>query len=105
MALLLVSSANGELRRKHTETLVQGYFENVLEWVTRLGEDATSLGWERTRVMREMRRSQLLALLLCLGSVDVALGDVKAEKRLHDALEDARDQGLLDQDFIDEQLD
>lgn len=55
--------------------------------------------------MREMRRSQLLALLLCLGSVDVALGDAKAEKRLHDALEDARDQGLLDQDFIDEQLD
>lgn len=41
------------------------------------------------------RKSQLLALLLCVGSVDVAIGNVEAEQRLLDVLQDFYAEGIL----------
>lgn len=41
------------------------------------------------------RRSQLLALLLCIGSVDVAIGNSDAEQRLLDVLQDFHSEGIL----------
>lgn len=44
------------------------------------------------------RKSQLLALLLCIGSVDVAIGNVDAEQRLLDVLRDFHSDGILTMD-------
>lgn len=41
------------------------------------------------------RKSQLLALLLCIGSVDVAIGNADAEQRLLDVLQDFYTDGIL----------
>lgn len=41
------------------------------------------------------RKSQLLALLLCIGSVDVAIGNAEAEQRLMDVLQDFYADGTL----------
>lgn len=41
------------------------------------------------------RKSQLLALLLCIGSVDIALGNKDAEQRFLDVLHDLYEEGIL----------
>lgn len=104
LALLLVSSVSGDIRRKHEFSLLDHYFSRVSSACRLLGEDIAELGWTKAMLRKEYQRSSLLALLLCLGSVDVALGDEKAEKRLEEALQDAKDQGLLSDEFIEEQL-
>lgn len=42
------------------------------------------------------RKSQLLALLLCIGSIDIALGNQEAEQRFLDVLRDLYNDGTLD---------
>lgn len=44
------------------------------------------------------RKSQLLALLLCIGSVDIALGNDEAEQRFLDVLHDLYVDGVLNVD-------
>lgn len=44
------------------------------------------------------RKSQLLALLLCIGSVDIALGNDEAEQRFLDVLHDLFVDGVLNVD-------
>lgn len=41
------------------------------------------------------RKSQLLALLLCIGSADIALGNQQAEQRFLDVLRDLYKDGVL----------
>ncbi|OXU20623.1 hypothetical protein TSAR_008504 [Trichomalopsis sarcophagae] len=61
-----------------------------------LGLDISGeLNYTRSDLDRDYRRSQLLALLLCIGSVDVALGDPMTEQRLIDVLEDLHNDGVL----------
>lgn len=40
-------------------------------------------------------QSQLLALLLCIGSIDIAIGNPVAEQRLLDVLHDFNEEGIL----------
>ncbi|KAG6558397.1 EcKinase 6 [Microplitis demolitor] len=96
IALLLVSSVPTELRRLHTAALLDKYWQTLLETCLPLGVNILEdLNYTREDLDKDYRRSQLLALLLCIGSVDVALGDPLTEQRLIDLLEDLHNDGVL----------
>ncbi|KAL7288617.1 uncharacterized protein LOC106648405 [Trichogramma pretiosum] len=96
VALLVVSSLPTELRRRHTSALLDGYWNSLTGSCSTLGLDVSSqLNYTRSDLDRDYRRSTLLALLLCIGSVDVALGDPMTEQRLIDVLEDLQNEGVL----------
>jgi len=101
IALLLVSSVPTELRRKHTETLLDKYWSKLNWTCSHLGLDIPKdLGYTRKDLDKDYRKSQLLALLLCIGSVDVALGDPLTEQRLIDVLEDLYNDGVLTDEAV-----
>ncbi|KDR08234.1 uncharacterized protein LOC110839661 [Zootermopsis nevadensis] len=101
VALLLISSLPTELRRRHTTSLLDGYWAALTGSAMRLGVDVEGdLGHSRVALGEDYRRSQLLALLLCIGSVDVALGDPLTEQRLLDVLQDLHKDGVLSSDII-----
>ncbi|BES92351.1 Protein of unknown function (DUF1679) [Nesidiocoris tenuis] len=101
VALLIVSSVPTELRRRHTTTLLDSYWSQFTNLARQLSLDVTGeLGYTRDDLTRDFRRSQLLALLLCIGSVDVALGDPITEQRLLDLLQDLHDDGILTKDIL-----
>ncbi|PSN57054.1 hypothetical protein C0J52_01713 [Blattella germanica] len=101
VALLLISSLPTELRRIHTMNLLDGYWTALTGTAERLGVDIEGdLGHSRAALGEDYRRSQLLALLLCIGSVDVALGDPLTEQRLLDVLQDLHKDGVLSPDII-----
>ncbi|XP_015123096.1 uncharacterized protein LOC107045348 [Diachasma alloeum] len=102
IALLLVSSVPTELRRINTPGLLDKYWETLTTTCRSLGLDiGEELGYGRDDLDRDYRRSQLLALLLCIGSVDVAFGDPLTEQRLIDVLEDFHRDGVLNVDSIE----
>lgn len=101
LALLIVSSLPAELRRAHTDTLLDKYWQSITATCNRLGLDVEKeLGYTRKRLSEDYKSSQLLALLLCIGSVDVALGNPLTEERLLELLRDLYAEGLLQQDAI-----
>lgn len=101
LALLLVSSVQSELRRNHTEELLDNYWTSFTNYCLRLGVDIEKdHGYSRADLGSDYRRSQLLALLLCIGSVDVALGDPYTEQRLLDVLHDLNKDGVLSVDLV-----
>ncbi|XP_067004874.1 uncharacterized protein [Anabrus simplex] len=101
LALLLVSSVPTELRRRHTIDLLDGYWATLTATTLRLGVDVEGdLRYSRSQLAEDYRRSQLLALLLCIGSVDVALGDPLTEQRLLDVLQDLHQDGVLTPDIV-----
>ncbi|KYM95016.1 PREDICTED: uncharacterized protein LOC108780816 [Cyphomyrmex costatus] len=101
IALLLVSSVPTELRRKHTKTLLDKYWDKLNWTCLHLGLNIVKdLGYTRKDLDKDYRKSQLLALLLCIGSVDVALGDPLTEQRLIDVLEDLYNDGVLTDEAI-----
>ncbi|XP_046673671.1 uncharacterized protein LOC124362856 [Homalodisca vitripennis] len=103
VALLLVSSLSTELRRTHTETLLDAYWAALNSYSSRLQLNITAeLGYDRQNLSKDFRRSLLLALLLCIGSVDVALGDPLTEQRLLDVLHDLHTDGILSTDVLDQ---
>lgn len=101
IALLLISSVPAELRRQHTETLLDKYWGHLTQTCKKLGLDVeTELEYDRKKLGQDYKRSQLLALLLCIGSIDVALGDPFTEERLLELLKDLHADGVLSQDII-----
>lgn len=101
VALLLVSSVGTALRRQRTHQLLDGYWAALTQAAASLGLDVQrELAYDRQRLHHDYRRSQLLALLLCIGSVDVALGDPLTEQRLIDVLHDLHADGVLDADHL-----
>lgn len=103
IALLLVSSLPTELRRNHTESLLDTYWKALTTNSLNLQVDIQSqLDYDRQKLSRDFRRSLLLALLLCIGSVDVALGDPLTEQRLLDVLQDLHEDGILTTDVLDQ---
>lgn len=101
LALLLVSSVPAELRRSHTDTLLDIYWQSITTICNRLGVDVEKeLGYDRKQLGEDYRRSLLLALLLCIGSVDVALGNPLTEKRLLELLRDLYSDRILQYDMI-----
>lgn len=101
VALLLISSLPTELRRRHTTSLLDGYWAALTGSALKLGVNVeVDLDHSRVALGEDYRRSQLLALLLCIGSVDVALGDPLTEQRLLDVLQDLHKDGVLSSDII-----
>lgn len=100
LALLLISSVPAELRRLHTDSLLDGYWDCLTSTCRKLGLDIESeLGYDRKKLSEDYKRSQLLALLLCIGSVDLALGNAQMEERLLVLLQDLHADGLLNADL------
>nr|CAH7761369.1 unnamed protein product [Callosobruchus chinensis] len=100
LALLLISSVPAELRRLHTDTLLDHYWENFTASCRTLKLDVEAeLGYDRKKLAEDYKRSQLLALLLCIGSVDLALGNAQMEERLLELLKDLHEGGLLNADL------
>lgn len=96
IALLLVSSLPGALRRKHTDSLLDSYWKTLNYACNVLGVDIPQdLGYTREDLTKDYRRSQLLALLLCIGSIDIALGHHQTKQRLIDVLQDLYQDGIL----------
>lgn len=59
------------------------------------------LGYTRQQLGDDYKKSQLLAILLCIGSVDVAIGNDDAEQRLLDVLQDLYKTGILSPGLCD----
>uniref|UniRef100_A0A8D8ZHQ4 Uncharacterized oxidoreductase dhs-27 n=1 Tax=Cacopsylla melanoneura TaxID=428564 RepID=A0A8D8ZHQ4_9HEMI len=96
IALLLVSSLSSTLRREHTQSLLDYYWTHLTEHSASLGlRIEAELKYDRAQLGKDYRQSLLLALLLCIGSVDVALGNPDTEQRLVDVLQDLYDEGVL----------
>ncbi|KAL3278113.1 hypothetical protein HHI36_013458 [Cryptolaemus montrouzieri] len=101
LALLLISSVPAELRRLHTDKLLDTYWEVLVSTCRSLGLDVEgTLEYDRTQLGEDYKRSQLLALLLCIGSVDLALGNAQMEERLLELLQDLHSDGLLSAEVI-----
>ncbi|XP_071451355.1 uncharacterized protein [Hetaerina americana] len=104
-ALLLLSSLPSRLRRGRSRELLGLYWRSLLGHAKSLGisigdEGRGSRGGGGAEVRYNLcdlagdfRRSRVLALLLVVGSVDVALGDADAEERLLDLIEDVEEGG------------
>lgn len=96
IALLLVSSLPSNIRRKHTESLLDLYWEVLNYACNVLGVNIPEeLGYTREDLSKDYRKSQLLALLLCIGSIDIALGHPNTKQRLVDVLQDFYNDGIL----------
>lgn len=101
LALLLISSVPAELRRLHSEMLLDRYWDMLTATCQKLGVNVENdLNYDRKILGEDYKRSQLLALLLCIGSVDVALGDPLTEERLLELLRDLHNDGLLNPEII-----
>lgn len=94
IALLLLSSLTPEMRRSIGDDLIEYYGVLLMAECEKL--DITPAGNEvRSGLMADWPRAALRALLLCAGSVDVALGDPRAEARLLAAVRDLYVEGVL----------
>ncbi|XP_059476310.1 uncharacterized protein LOC132197202 [Neocloeon triangulifer] len=95
LALLLVSSLDAVPRRQHALELLDWYLASLERLCAPLGVSIDALGYTNQMLHADFKRSQLLALLLCVGSVDVALGDERTERRLLHVLRDLYEEGVL----------
>lgn len=95
VALLVLSSLSPELRREYGEALITRYGERLEYECARFGAAASGKQARRS-LQGDWPRAALRALLLCAGSVDVALGEPRAERRLLEAVRDLYAQGVLD---------
>lgn len=100
LALLIISSVPAEIRRAHTESLLDKYWDTLIKSCSKLGlKVEEELDYDRQKLGEDFKRSKRLALLLCIGSVDVALGDPLTEERLLELLKDLQSEGLLSGDL------
>ncbi|EEB11636.1 conserved hypothetical protein [Pediculus humanus corporis] len=101
LALLIISSLTSKTRRENADKLLECYWENFVENLKRLNVDASrDLNYGLSDLFADYKRSQLLALLLCIGSIDVALKDSDIEERLIDVLIDLHKDGILSPEFV-----
>ncbi|XP_053682154.1 uncharacterized oxidoreductase dhs-27-like [Sabethes cyaneus] len=96
LALLLISSIPSNIRRQHSARLLNLYYNLLRENCLKLDIDIeVDLDYSRNKMELEYRQSELLALLLCIGSIDIAIGNPLAEQRLLDVLQDLNEGGVL----------
>ncbi|XP_055853499.1 uncharacterized oxidoreductase dhs-27-like [Episyrphus balteatus] len=101
IALLMISSLTSDVRRKNTESLLDFYYDCLKKNLLKVNVDLeVDLDYSRQKLGLDYKKSQLLALLLCIGSVDIALGKKDAEERLIDALEDFNNDGVLNPYYL-----
>jgi hypothetical protein len=92
VALLLFTSLTPEVRRANTDALLRHYwnvFQNTASKVK------VELPFDFTVIENEFKKSQLLALLLVIGSIDLALDTPVTERRLMHALRDMAKEDLI----------
>lgn len=94
VALLMLSSLTPEMRRAVGDSLIEDYGDRLEAESARLG-CASAAAVVRRNLKPDWPRAALRALLLCAGSVDVALGEPRAERRLLEAVRDLHEQGVL----------
>lgn len=94
VALLILSSLTPELRRSIGDSLIDDYAERLEYECQRLGAGAAAAEIRRG-LKDDWPRAALRALLLCAGSVDVAVVEPRAERRLLEAIRDLHAQGVL----------
>lgn len=105
VALLIISSLSSDLRRAHQDRLLSKYWEALTSFSLKMKVNIEgTIGYSFSDLKEDYRKSQLLAILLCIGSVDVALGDSSAEQRLLDALKDLYDDQIFSQKTISQCL-
>ena len=89
IALLMVTSVSGETRRTRTQHILDVYWQELVERAGALGVDIeTQLQYTKSDLQREYEQSLLLAILLGIGSVDLAIGHQETEERLCQVLVD-----------------
>lgn len=68
IALLLVSSVPADLRREHTDELLDLYWQKLTTISKKLKVDIEdTLQYTRAKLGEDFKKGQLLALLLCIG--------------------------------------
>lgn len=85
VALLLFTSLTPETRSAHTESLLSHYWNVFQDTASKVGVE---LPFDFGVIENEFKKSQLLALLLVIGSIDLALDSAGTEQRLIHALRD-----------------
>lgn len=96
LALLLVTSVSGEIRRTQTGRILDAYWRRFTNTARELGLDVEKhLGYGRQDLEDEYQRSLLLAVLLGIGSVDLAIGHQATEKRLCEVLVDLSEEKVF----------
>ncbi|XP_055585854.1 uncharacterized protein LOC129738635 [Uranotaenia lowii] len=96
LALLIISSIPSDIRRQHGPRLLDLYYNSLRSCCQKMDIDIEAdLGYSRNKMELEYRQSELLALLLCIGSIDIAIGNPVAEQRLLDVLRDLNEDGVL----------
>lgn len=101
VALLIISSLAPELRREHKNFLLDKYWKALTSFSLELNVDIEgTLGYTWLDLQEDYRKSQVLAILLCIGSVDVAIGNKNAEQRLLEVLKDVHVAKLFSQQTI-----
>ena len=92
LALLLVTSVAGDVRRTKTGHILDAYWNRFCKTASLLGLDVEGqLNYGRRELEAEYQQSLLLAVLLGIGSVDLAIGHQATEKRLCEVLIDLSD--------------
>ncbi|XP_055325049.1 uncharacterized protein LOC129579220 [Sitodiplosis mosellana] len=96
LALLILSSLPSKLRRDNTQKLLNHYYTMMKENLNKINIDIeVTLSYTKEKLLDDYKKSQLLALLLCIGSADIALGNQQAEQRFLDVLRDLYKEGVL----------
>ena len=96
LALLLVTSVSGEVRRNETPVILDAYWTSFCRTAANLGLDVEGqLNFNRRDLDVEYQQSLLLAVLLGIGSVDLAIGHEATEKRLCQVLVDLSDEKVF----------
>ncbi|XP_037027879.1 uncharacterized protein LOC119068415 isoform X2 [Bradysia coprophila] len=96
IALLIISSLPSKVRRENTGKLLNLYYTSLKNNLEKISVDLeVDLNYSRHKLEQDYKKSQLLALLLCIGSVDIALGNKDAEQRFLDVLHDLYEEGIL----------
>jgi thiamine kinase-like enzyme len=89
LALLLVTSVAGDVRRTRTGHILDAYWNQFCQTAASLGLDVEGqLNYGRRELETEYEQSLLLAVLLGIGSVDLAIGHQATEERLCEVLVD-----------------
>jgi len=92
VALLLFTSLTPEVRRANTDALLRHYWNVFRSTVSKV---KVELPFDFEVIRNEFKKSQLLALLLVIGSIDLALDTSITENRLMEALRDMAEEELI----------
>ena len=96
IALLMVTSVSGSTRQSMTQHILDIYWSQLTQRAKALGVDIEAqLQYTKNDLKREYEESLLLAILLGIGSVDLAIGQEETERRLCQVLIDLSNDNIF----------